>query len=258
MKGRLNPLFHWKGKYKTWNDAKAGSFGYDNKSILDKVSAATLEAIGHEGWYEKDGTVFREARTNGLLVSSLLYAGLDNKKLNVLDFGGALGSIYTQHKKLLKKLDIKWNVIEQSGFVESGKKIYPKNEIGFYNSIEEYNETNTAPDVVILSSVLQYLETPYEILGALINLKPKYVIADLTVFSPEISADILTVQHIAKEYYGKKMSYPCWIFSEKKLRDTMEKGFHLLIGEKAYTGAINFESKTYHYSFFLFEKKEMN
>lgn len=72
--------------------------------------------------------------------------------------------------------------------------------------------TEYKPNLIILSSVLQYLEYPYELIQKLCSLNVDYIIIDRTPVSPN-ERDILTIQQVPKEIYDA--SYPSWIFSEK-------------------------------------------
>jgi putative methyltransferase (TIGR04325 family) len=66
------------------------------------------------------------------------------------------------------------------------------------------------PNVLLLSSVLQYLEKPYEWIAKFIALKIPYIIIDRTAFVNS-ETDILTVQNVPEEIY--KASYPAWFFN---------------------------------------------
>jgi putative methyltransferase (TIGR04325 family) len=77
----------------------------------------------------------------------------------VLDFGGALGSHYFQNKEFLKPIKIKkWIVVEQERYVKVGKEKIADGVLDFARSIDEIDHAN----ILIASSVIQYLEKPYE------------------------------------------------------------------------------------------------
>jgi putative methyltransferase (TIGR04325 family) len=65
--------------------------------------------------------------------------------------------------------------------------------------------------VLLLSSVLQYLENPYEWLEKFLALKIPYIIIDRTAFA-EGDKDILTIQNVSENIY--KASYPAWFFGD--------------------------------------------
>ncbi len=56
-----------------------------------------------EAVYERDSIVLEKFQYSWPLTSGLLYAAtMSNSKLNVLDFGGSLGSSYYQNRNYLK------------------------------------------------------------------------------------------------------------------------------------------------------------
>jgi len=80
---------------------------------------------------------------------------LNSGALNVLDFGGFLGSSYYKCRGFLTGVKtLRWNIIEQEKFVDCGKEMFENSELSFYYSIEECLESEK-PQVALLSSVLQ-------------------------------------------------------------------------------------------------------
>ena len=77
-----------------------------------------------------------------LLLSGLLWIAVrNNGKLNVLDFGGSLGSSYFQNKFFLDNLtDVNWCIVEQPEFVRTGNEYFDDQKTSFFNSIEEVSE----------------------------------------------------------------------------------------------------------------------
>jgi hypothetical protein len=80
--------------------------------------------------------------------------------LDVLDFGGALGSLYFQHRSYFSNLEaVQWCVVEQREFVTEGLAHVADGCLRFYESIEACcKECN--PAIGIASSALQYLPNP--------------------------------------------------------------------------------------------------
>ena len=115
-----------------------------------------------EAVYERDSVLFDEIEyawpgLAGLMWSRLRCGGT----LNVLDFGGSLGSTYFQNRAFLSVLPgVRWNIVEQSRHVETGKAWFEDDRLRFYPDIADCL-ADTQPNVVLLSNVLQYLEHPY-------------------------------------------------------------------------------------------------
>jgi putative methyltransferase (TIGR04325 family) len=146
----------------------------------------------------------------------LLRAATENKnRLSVLDFGGALGSIYYKNCNFLKGIDhLKWHVVEQKHIIEIGNTNFANNIISFYNSIEDVLK-HTHLNVIIFSSSLQFLPEPYVILKKAISSKADYIIIDRNPFV--LKGDTkLSIQIVPEDII--KSSYPIWLFNETQFK----------------------------------------
>jgi len=201
------------GDYPSWDKALAVSSGYDSGIILEKTKTALLKVKNGEAVYERDSVIFDEVQNVWPVLAGLLWtASRHSGTLNVLDFGGSLGSTYFQNRAFLSHLpQVRWNIIEQPHYVEVGKECFENHQLRFYSDIASCM-TDNKPDVLLLSGVLQYLEKPYMILDQVLNLPVDLIIIDRTPFC-EGSMDRLCVQTVPPEIYPA--SYPCWIFSKR-------------------------------------------
>lgn len=217
------------GSYDTWADAEKHASGYDADIIFQRVRDAALKVKRGEAVYERDSVCFYTEDYRWPALAYLLTIAAERSgKLNVLDFGGALGSFYFQHRKFFNRLkSIRWSVIEQAHFVECGKKELQNENLKFYANINECISKEKV-DVVFLSSVLQYLEKPESLLTELIKTKASYILIDRTPFIEE-SADRITVQSVPASIY--KASYPAWFFSSNKFNDLIKKIGYRIIEE---------------------------
>ena len=210
---------NWSGNYSSWNEALKNTSGYDDQRILEKCRTALLKVKNGEAKYERDSVLFDEIEYSWPLLATLQRSALENNnKLTVLDFGGSLGSTYFQNKgSLSNNIDLSWHIVEQKIFVDEGKKHFEDDSLKFFYTIEESMKQKRA-DVVILSSVLQYLEHPHEMLSDILSLRAPYIVIDLTTFI-ETDSDILTIQTVPESIY--KASYPAWFFSLARFKDQL-------------------------------------
>ena len=222
----------WAGNYSSWQEAEQHSTGYDKNLILEKCKNALLKVKNGEAVYERDSVIFDEIQYSWGLLAGLQKAAIENdNKLCVLDFGGSLGSSYYQNKDFLSGLSrLDWCIVEQSNFVECGKKYFEDEHLTFYYTIEECLEKNK-PDVLLLGSVVSYLEKPYEWIEKFVSLKIPYIIFDRTALITG-SDDLLTVQTVPSSIY--EASYPCWFLSEEKLLGKFSCDYTLLACESDY------------------------
>jgi len=202
----------FEGPIATWDEAVRMSSGYDSQQILDKVLAAAFKVKNGEAVYERDSVLFDEAQYAWPVAAGLMWAAAqDSGRLSVLDFGGSLGCSYFHNRQFLQGLkDVRWSIVEQAHFVTAGMQYIQDEQLRFYETILECVK-DEKPNVVLLSSVLQYLEKPYEVLESLSEIGAMLLIIDRSPFWSE-STDGLLIQHVPPQIYPA--SYPTHIFSE--------------------------------------------
>ena len=205
---------YYSGNYSSWKEAGRHATGYDAAQILERVRQAALKVRNGEAVFERDSVLFdRVQHSYPVLAAMLRAAAGDGNRLSVLDFGGALGSSYFQCREFLSVVpDLQWAVVEQEGFVRCGREDFETRQLRFFYSIDECLRY-LAPNVVLLSGVLQYIETPDKVLEELMETEIPYIVIDRTPFS-EAPADRIAVQHVPPSIYTA--SYPCWIFSRQR------------------------------------------
>lgn len=219
--------YGWFGNFSSWNDAQSRCLGYDADTILQKVTSSLLQVKEGIAIYERDSMLFDKIEYSWPLLSGLLRAFVDDKcnELNIIDFGGSLGSTYYQNKFFLGNLNYQWNIVEQSNFVTHGKKYFENNQLHFYDKIEEcYNEKLN--NILIFSSVLQYLEEPFIFLKQmLLKYNFDYILIDRTPFI-QSSKNRITIQKVNPLIY--EASYPCWFFNEKEFIDIFADMYNIV------------------------------
>lgn len=205
----------FEGSYLTFEEATSQSDGYDSDAILEKVLDATLKVCRGEAAFERDSVAFNEIEYSWPLTAGLMWAAACcGGRLAVLDFGGALGSSYFQNRSFLHGLpEVCWSVVEQKHYVEVGRKYIERDNLFFYDSVDQCVTENN-PNLILLSSVLQYINDPYHMVGVLNNTRINFLIIDRTPFYLG-SKDKICIQKVPGSIY--KASYPMWIFSEELL-----------------------------------------
>ena len=224
---RRNPFrrYGWFGNYRTWEEAKAVTKGYDAELILETVLKSTLKVNKGEYPYERDSVLFEQIQYDWPLLTGLLWVAAKNRgELNVLDYGGSLGSSYRQNKKFLDPLfSLRWNIIEQSNYVETGKKYIEDDSLRFFNTVQSCLES-TKPNLILVSSVLNYINEPYKLLETLSSLRIPYMILERIPLI-EAQTDRLTIQRVSPKIYDA--SYPAWFFSKDKFLQFIQKDFQI-------------------------------
>lgn len=224
----LSSFFYgWSGNYSLWQEAENKCTGYDNELIFNKVKDALIKVKNGDAVFERDSVIFDKIHYSFPLLSALSLTALNEKAtLKVLDFGGSLGSAYYQNKKLFTHLnDFTWNIVEQKHFVTEGKQTFADDHLNFYYTIDECLKEQQI-NLLLLGSVLQYIEHPYQLLDEITKHQIAHICIDRTpVFLTH--SDRITIQKVHKSIYDAQ--YPCWILNETKLINYIcNKGYELV------------------------------
>jgi putative methyltransferase (TIGR04325 family) len=210
----------------SWNAAVDRSTGYDSDLIVQKVTRATEQVFRGESAFERDGVTFNLNEYRWPVLSALLNVAAREGELRVLDFGGSLGSVFWQHRAMLTGINVKWGVVEQPNFVDAGRSL-AQESVEFFDSVESCNSAFT-PNVILLSSVLQYLPEPEQILRQLLATHANSVIIDRTPISDtgaNIRDKTACLQVVPAHIYSA--SYPAWVFSRSWINAQLV-GFEVL------------------------------
>jgi putative methyltransferase (TIGR04325 family) len=207
------------------------STGYDSTKIHESVLKAALAVKSGDALYERDSMLFYTPSFDWPVISAILIAAMEkNKSLNVMDYGGSLGSSYYQNIRFLKSMNsFHWCVVEQAHFVDSGNQYLADEYLHFYASVEE-SAADYPPDLIVLSSVLQYLENPFLLLDKLKKINAKYMLISRTPFV-ENNKDIFAVQNVPDNLY--RASYPIRLFGQESFMKSVLKDWNVVVdGEK--------------------------
>lgn len=210
----------------SWEIAKSKAIGYDAQNILERCKNSLIKIRDGVAKYERDSVLFDEIQYSWGLLAGLQKATIDNNnELCVIDFGGSLGSSYFQNRAFLTGLKkLKWCIVEQKHFVDSGKENFENEQLKFYYTIEDCLKENQ-PNVLLLSSVIQYLDEPHEWIEKLVAYNIPYLIIDRTSFI-ENDSDVACLQHIPPYIY--EASYPGWFFEKEKFIKHFQDKYHIL------------------------------
>lgn len=218
-------IIEFENAQNSWEIAKEKTTGYDSKNILEKVKDATLKVKNKEAVFERDSVLFDKIEYSEDILKALNHIALaNNNQLNVIDFGGSLGSLYYQYVNLLDSQNITWNVIEQAHFVEIGKKEISNNQLFFYENIKEVFQKEKH-QVLLLSSVLQYIKNYKEKLNEILKFQFEYIIIDRTSFIEGVDEEVM-IQKVPESIYNA--SYPIRFFNYNKFISLLRDGYDIL------------------------------
>lgn len=211
--GRRKNQYGWFGDYTSWEKAREKAAGYDSNVILERTTDALLKIKSGEAVYERDSVLFdKKIYPYPLMAYLSLSRNLKKQPLNILDFGGSLGSTYYQLKEILTPdVCASYNIVEQEHYVTIGNANFANDTLKFYPSIDDCLAEKEI-DFVLLSGSVQYLEQPHPFLEKLARYNFDFILFDRTAFNKQ-SFDRLTLQIVPPEVYPA--SYPAWFFHEE-------------------------------------------
>lgn len=207
----------------SWEFARENSIGYDAELIIEKVKFSTRAVIDGSFAYERDSMLFDEIQYSWQLLVGILIAAENCRELNVIDYGGSLGSTYRQNKKFLDNLSckIQWKVVEQKIFTDVGKSEFVTDQLKFFETIEDANLGGC--NIFILASTIGYIDNPYELIKTIKKISPAYIVVDRTVVSDK---EKYLIQSVPANIY--KASYPLRVFDYGKLIDSFSDAYDLI------------------------------
>lgn len=241
------------GEYAEWRSALEQTSGYDSQGVLERVRAAASRAARAEATFERDGTVLNDAEPPFPLLTALLRAANERGgSLSVLDFGGSLGSVYYQCRPFLMNLSgLRWIVVEQPQFVESGRKLFEDDVLKFAVTVDEAIQKST-PDVILFSAVLQYLEKPLDAVKWAVEIAPPTIVIDRTPLVPSLHESRIAVQKVPRRLGSA--SYPLWLFNRDQLVAPTLGRYRVLVEYDAVDGVMSYGFKRVEFKGFILDK----
>ena len=212
------------GPYPSYAAALAAATGYDSPLVTQLVEEATLAVLEGRAAYERDGVAFASRPPHAIhtALQPFLEPGL-----TIADFGGGLGGLFINAPELFPSTSRRL-VIEQASMVASGRRISARYGLGLH-FIDATVEPLPPIDVLIASSVLQYLPDPWEQLSRLLEkCRPAAVVLDRT--SVHLGASRWYLQ-TNPGYYREEVTYPIQVLDRERLRESfpgyrLEKEWH--------------------------------
>jgi putative methyltransferase (TIGR04325 family) len=211
--------------YSNWQTAENQCDGYATAPVLESIVKASRAVASGNALYERDGVTHHSFAENAHLIAALRHISQVEGRFQVLDFGGALGSLYRQHRWFLSEFtDFTWCVVEQNSFVETGKRLFENNKLKFEPTIAEAYKKHR-PNITVMSNSLQRMERPFEVLDDLAKQDIPYLFIEQTPLTHA------TENRITQSFFPAKRcksSYPSWLFSESKFKEKLSQYYHIL------------------------------
>lgn len=230
----------------SFHDFRAGRREY--RSLVEAQNAA---ASSNSSTYSSDALtktvvekteLFRSsAMVNDQAIASgefaLLAATLrfrDLMHLSVLDFGGAAGASYYRARPWISATSVDWRVVETNAMVEAARSGAPA-ELSFHTTLSAATTGWTKPpELVLLSSTLQYLDDPEVALTDLVNMGPEVLLLARTPLAESNRSHIvLQRSRLSENGPGPlptgtsdcSVAYPATYVPLEMVRHTLDTGY---------------------------------
>ncbi len=215
----------YRGVYLDWESATLAAGGYAEEGLFTRLETAALAVKRGDAAWEQDGVLYDRIPADSPVLLSLARVALARGgRLTVLDYGGAFGSTYRQCRAHLPEVsEMKWCIVEQPQLVASGRRNFQTGQLVFEESLESSLQ-HGIPDVAILSSVLQYLKDPHDLIRRMARVPVDYLIVDRLPYS--LTKELITVQVVPPSLYAA--SYASWLFDADKFASTLSEDYELL------------------------------
>lgn len=245
---------YYRGEYRDWAGAQRAARGYDEGVLLKRLEAAAREVAAGKAAWEQDGVTWNHIPVDLPLSAAFgLIAVIRQGRLSVLDFGGGFGSSFHQCRKFFgNDITLSWGVVEQSALVEIARDGIEGDSLQFFADIETAI-SHLRPDVALLSSSLQYIERPWDVLDRIIDSDIPFIIIDRHPCS--LTRELITVQVVPPSLYSA--SYPSWLFDCPRMLDRLGAHYELLASWEGKDPAIRGWGKGAEFKGFFLRRKEV-
>ena len=218
----------WSGPYSSWSEASKLSKGYNDQEIFKKTIHAVQEVMGGRARYERDSVLFNDHTWSFEILTALSYAeSLQSDTVDIIDFGGSLGSLYFKNLAWVRQNSKRqWKIVEQPHYVKWAHENIKADQLSFYETIDEAYDFNKK-QILVLSAVIHYLEKPFEFISDILKKYPFYgVYIDRTPYLQDEQGSFVSVQKVPASIY--EASYPCWFFRKQDVLDILSRDYKLV------------------------------
>jgi putative methyltransferase (TIGR04325 family) len=204
-------------KVESWELAVRKSSGYESVNVVEPVVTAARRVQNDSQTSSLSSSRYQQ------IAAGMLYCisqGRFNagEPIRVLDVGGGGADYFHHFQTFAPQISFDWTVLETPAMAEAMSNEFGRNltNLKWINSIENTNEIY---DVVLCSSVLQYVEKPGALLAALAEKSGFLIVNRIPLV--DSTEHFVAVQKIISN--GKRASYPVHFFAEEKFLNEMSQ-----------------------------------
>ena len=207
LRGILAPIIGFRVA-KNWESAVSRSSGYQSPQTISTIEGADPVVDKWTADHNFLGSRY-------LQVASAFLSGLNPEKLKsettiyVLDIGGGLGEYFFLIQDNLPNLKFEWLILETPALCELAKSKHA--DSSGVSWTDALNDSSQTFDIVLLSSVIQYVEKPFELIEMAAQKAPLLIFNRLPLSAN--GHNLVCIQRPG--LFESKGSYPVHILSEQ-------------------------------------------
>lgn len=225
---RWSPGFH--GPFSSWDEAELNADGWDSIEITEKTFRAALKVRDGEAEFEQDTILHNQIHYSPtILAFLLLHVSTRRHHIDLVDFGGSLGTNYFQSRKLLRHmsgLPVSWRIVERPTIANLGRAHFANSELSFFTTLDEALR-DSPTDAFLFSGSLQYVRQPADLVSQVIARGARLIAFDRVLTSPTRAHAVFIQAPDPRCYYAS--TYPVWRFSTDLLVESLDRqGFGLV------------------------------
>jgi putative methyltransferase (TIGR04325 family) len=217
----------WEGIYNSFKECPESGDGHESETWVSKSLERTHKLLDAAKEKKTIPTVVAYQASLLPFLVALVTKRTENKKINILDFGGGLGVTYIPVINSCEYQEyIDYHIVETKNICEVGRHIFKDDaRIHFYSSLPQKIKKM---DIVHIGSSIQYIEDWRTLISELAGYNPQFFLfTDLT------AGDIPTYVSV-QNYYESKI--PCWFFNIHGIIDKMLSVKFRLLFKSSFTG----------------------
>ena len=233
-------------RYGTFEDAlkECDSMGgYENSELCKMVA---IKTVSYKDSIQRKPYQITSIQSYLILAIQYILFEKENNELSIIDFGGACGLHYYEARRLLKRdIKLQWKVIETKEMIKQAKERgLESGEVSFHEVIN-----SQAGNLVYLSSSIQYVPKPYEVIDDIISGGYQYILFNRMMLNEGSNEDIITVQQsrlsdngpgkIPEGFKDRMISYPHTTMSYDKFMNKFEAKYELVFKFDEQSGKVS-------------------
>lgn len=218
--------------YASFEEALRDSDTYEDSQLIEVVKEKTKRYKDTLAGSDSHTVATRQAVQNMFVLSYVE----PQRRISVLEFGGACGASYFETKHLLPNRIAHWSITETPAMATAGQNVAVDLALSFHSDLISAAARLESRDLAIAQGVLQYTADPLEMLRALFELQFSYVYITRTAVA-DVDSPVFIKQDTELAAHGPgqlpnaprgKSTQPMTLVSHKSLLSVAPSNYQIV------------------------------